>query len=210
MSLAAMCHGVRGCLHFTARPNEEKAAAHALARGAAMLNKSDALTETFLAVGYTLANDLTTAAIHGDRALGLDGGLAWGWCRRGWVDVFRGEPTEAIERLAIARSLAAGDPVLSASICFATATAHFQAGRHGEAISWIKRGIAARPDAVGFSPVFLASALAFDSRKDEARQTFTAWKRGHPDMTVAHVRSGWPFEARFLDRVAEGLEHTGI
>ena len=100
--------------------------------------------------------------------------------------------------------------MLSASSCFATATSHFQAGRHGEAIRWIKRGIAARPDAVGFSPVFLASALAFDSRKDEARQTFTAWKRGHPDMTVAHVKSGWPFEACFLDRVAEGLEHTGI
>ena len=210
IALAAMCRGVRGCLHFTARPDEEKAAARALAGSAAMLNKSDALTETLLAVGYTLANDLTTAAIHGDRALSLDGGLAWAWCRRGWIDLFRGETAAAIERLQIARSLAAGDPALRASSGFAVAAAHFQAGRHGEAIRGLRRGIAERPDAGGLAGAFLASALAFDNRKDEAKQTLGAWKRVHPETTIAHVKSGWPFEAAFLDRVAEGLAHGGM
>jgi AraC-like DNA-binding protein/TolB-like protein len=122
LSLAAMCRGVRGCLHFTARPNIEKEAAHALACKAAMHNKSDALTETLLAVGYTLADDLATATIHSNRALDLDGGLAWTWCRRGWINVFRGETNEGMERLQVARSLGAGDPVLSASSGFATAS----------------------------------------------------------------------------------------
>ncbi len=209
MSLAAMCRGVRGCLHFTERPNEEKMAACALAGSAAMLNKSDALAETLLAVGYTLANELGTAAIHANRALNLDGGLAWAWCRRGWIDVFRGQAAEAIERLQIARSLATGDPVLNASSSFAIGASHFQAGRHGEAIRWIARGIAERPQG-GLAPVFLASALAFDDRKDEARHAIDVWRRAHPGMTIAHLKSGWPFEASFLDRVAEGLENVGM
>ena len=29
-------------------------------------------------------------------------------------------------------------------------------------------------------------------------------------MTITQVNSGWPFEAWFLDRVAEGLESTGM
>src|SRR5207249_4830076 len=111
--------------------------------------------------------DLDTAAMHADRALDLDGGLAWAWCRRGWIDVFRDETEAAIERLQIARALASGDPVLRASTCFATATAHFQAGRCGEAIRWIRHGIAERPAAVGMSPFFLASAHALENRKEE-------------------------------------------
>lgn len=29
-------------------------------------------------------------------------------------------------------------------------------------------------------------------------------------MTITEVKSGWPFEAWFLDRVAEGLESAGM
>lgn len=210
LSLAAMCRGVRGCLHFTDRPNDEKEVARALARAAGVHNKADALTETLLAVGYTLADDLASATIHSDRALALDGGLAWAWCRRGWIDIFCGETAEGMERLEIARSLNAGDRVLSASSGFATASGHFQAGRYGEAVRWLRRGIAERPRAGGLSRVFLASALALDNRKDEARRTLVDCRRAYPDMTVALVKSGWPFEAPFLERVAEGLESAGL
>jgi hypothetical protein len=59
--------------HFTARPEAERAAASELAARAAKLNAGDALAETMLAAGYTLAHDLTSAAVHADRALALDG-----------------------------------------------------------------------------------------------------------------------------------------
>src|SRR5262249_38881827 len=209
MSLAAMCRGVRGCLHFAERPNDEKVVARALAGRAAMLNRSDAMAETLLAVGHTLASEHATATIHADRALNLDGGLAWAWCRRGWIDVFRGKPAEGIERLQIARALAPGDRALSATSSFAIGSSHFQAGRHGEATRWIRRGLAERPDG-GLSRAFLASALVFDNRQDEARHIIGTWRRAQPGMTIAHVTSGWPFASFFLDGVAEGLESAGM
>jgi hypothetical protein len=49
-----------------------------------------------------------------------------------------------------------------------------------------------------------------DRRKDEATQTLSDCRRAYPDVTVAHIKSGWPFVAGFLDRVAEGLESAGM
>jgi hypothetical protein len=69
-------------------------------------------------------------------------------------------------------------------------------------------GIAERPRG-GLCHVFLASALALDGRKNEARQTISDCERAYPSVRVA-ITSGWPFEAGFLDRVAEGLESAGL
>src|SRR5260221_5028648 len=115
VSLAAWCRGIRGCLHFNEQPDAEKAAAHVLAARAVDLNKSDVLTETALATGYTLSHDLAAAAVHADRALAMDGGSAWAWVRRGWIDTFCDDPTAAIERLTLGRALAHDDPVVCAS-----------------------------------------------------------------------------------------------
>ncbi len=210
VSLAAWCHGVRGCLHFTAQSREEQETARRLADRAVILNKADALTETVLAAGYTLGRNLEMAAVHADRALVLNGGSAWAWARSGWISAYNGEEDKAIERLQLARTLGPADPVSSATSCFGIGSAHFRAGRYGDAIRWIKRGIAERPDAVGMSPFFLASAQALANRKDEAKRTVVEWTRVHRDMTITQVNSGWPFEARFLDRVAEGLESAGM
>jgi hypothetical protein len=45
------------------------------------LKVCNALAETMLAAGYTLARDLEAAAIHAERAQTLDGGLARAWGR---------------------------------------------------------------------------------------------------------------------------------
>jgi AraC-like DNA-binding protein/tetratricopeptide (TPR) repeat protein len=210
VSLTAWCRGIRGCLHFAERPDKEKAAAHDLAARAVALNRGDVLTETALATGYTLSHDLAAAAMHADRALALDGGSAWAWMRRGWIDNFRGSATEAIERLMIARALAQGDPVVNASASFGIASSLFQVGRYGEAARWMKRGIAERPDAVGMSPFFLASVHALQNQKDDARQTLDRWVPVQPTMTISRIKSGWPFSDTFLERVAEGLEYSGM
>ncbi len=210
LSLAAWCHGVRACLHFTARPKEEQEKARQLSNRAAALNAGDSLTETILAAGYTLSRDLQAAAVHADRAIILDGGSPLAWARHGWISSFTGDLDTAIERLHIARKLGPADPVASASASFAIATAHFQAGRLGEASRWIQRGIAERPDNVGMSPFFLASAHALQNRKEDARRVLTEWKPIHPDMTIGQVQSGWPFKASFMERVADGLESAGM
>jgi AraC-like DNA-binding protein/tetratricopeptide (TPR) repeat protein len=208
-SLAAWCRGVRGCLNFTPRPLEEKEAARRLAARAASLNKGDALTETSLAAGYTLAHDLPAAAVHAERALSLDGGSAWAWGRSGWVYAFSDEGEKAIERFRIARAIAPADP-LSAMCCFGIAAPLMQADRHGEAIPWIKRGIAECPRTALWMNPFLAAAYALDHRTAEARRHLAAWKRVAPEATIAQIRSGLPFGPALFDRVAEGLESAGM
>jgi TolB-like protein len=208
ISLAAWCHGVRGCLHFSPRPREERKAALQLAARAAALRLGDALTETALAAGYTLAHDLVTAGIHADRALTLDGGSAWAWSRSGWISAYSGDGEKAVERLQIARSLAPSDP-LSSRCCFGIASAHLLAGRYDEEIRWIRRGIAEGASAASMAP-FLASAYALENRKDEARRTLAECRRIYPNLTIAQIRSGLPFGEVFFDRVAEGLESVGL
>jgi AraC-like DNA-binding protein/TolB-like protein len=208
VSLAAWCHGVRGCLHFSVRPGEDRRAALQLAARASSLAVGDVLTETALAAGYTLAHDLATAGIHADRALTLDGGSAWAWSRSGWISAYSGDGEAAIERLQIARSLAPADP-LSARCCFGIASAHLLAGRYDEEIRWIKRGIAEGASAASMTP-FLAAAYGLENRKEEAREALAQCKRIYPSLTIAQLRSGLPFGGSFFDRVAEGLESAGL
>ena len=111
IAMAAWCHGLRAGHHFSAQPEAEKAAARELAAKAVRLNAGDALAESMLAAGYTLAHDLEAAAVHAKRALALDGGCAWAWGRSAWVLAYAGRAQEAIEEFQIARSLAPADPL---------------------------------------------------------------------------------------------------
>ena len=144
LALAAWCHGLRGSHNLCERPDREKTAARALATRAAGLNNGDALTETFLAAGYTLAHDLATAAVHADRALALDGGSAWAWGRIGWLKAYNGESAEAIECFQIARALAPSDPM--GFLCsVGIAAGHFGAGRYNESARWFERALGENP-----------------------------------------------------------------
>jgi AraC-like DNA-binding protein/TolB-like protein len=208
VALASWCRGMRGCLHLTPHPEVERKAAHALAAQAAALKKTCAITETALVAGFTLSHDLSTAASHAHRALALDGGSAWAWARSGWIGAYRGE-AGAVERLQIARALAPRDRLLSSSCCFGIAAPYMQAERHNDGIRWIKRGLAEHPGAVRIYP-FLAAAYALEHRKEETARTLAELRRSQPDITIAEVKTGWPFEKRFLDRIADGLESAGL
>ncbi len=208
MSVAAWCHGLRAGHHFTARRDEEKAAARGLAARAATLNTGDALTETMLAAGYTLAHDLGAAAVHAERALTLDGGSAWAWGRSAWIKAYRGEPVEAIEQFQIARALAPADS-LNFLWSVGIASAQFDAGRYAESIRWYKRALAENP-AVTWTNRFLAPTYVLAGRMEEARRSLAVYTAEYPDLTIADVRSGLPWNAHYLDLVAEGFERVGM
>src|SRR5262249_51239993 len=148
------CHGLRGCHNFCLRPDDERSAARVLAARAEQLNTGDALTESLLAAGYTLAHDLTTAAIHADRALALDGGSSWAWGRSGWIRAYGGEAEEAIERFQIARAFAPSDR-MTFLWCAGIAAGHFDAARYDESTRWQERALIENPAAV-----WLNNALA--------------------------------------------------
>jgi len=208
MSLAAWCHGLRGCVHLAPRPEEEKKLARELAARAAGLNAGDAASEALLAAGYAMAHDLSLAAFHVDRALAIDGGSAWAWGRGGLISLYCGKPTEAIERLRIARGLAPADP-MNSFFSAGIATAHLQEARYDDAIRWFTRGIAESPTAVWIKHL-LASSYAHAGRREEARRSLLEWARVYPEATIAEVRSGLPFCASLLERIAEGLENAGM
>ncbi|MGY3033018.1 AraC-like DNA-binding protein [Bradyrhizobium sp. USDA 4354] len=208
VALAAWCHGLRGSHNFCARPDREKAVARALAEHAARLNNSDALTEAFLAAGFTLAHDLSTAAVHADRAVAFDGGSAWAWARVGWLRAYNGEWAEAIETFQISRALAPTDRMGFLS-CVGMAVGHFGAGRYDEAAYWFERGLAQNPAATWINHA-LTPAYALGGRKEQARRSLAELTRAFPDLTIAQVRSGLPYHPSYLDRVADGLESAGM
>jgi tetratricopeptide (TPR) repeat protein len=173
-----------------------------------MLNTGDALAETMLAAGYTLAHNLATAVVHVERALTLDGGSAWAWGRSAWIKAYRGEAAEAIEQFQLARALAPADS-LNFLWSVGIASAQFGAAHYDESIRWYKRALAQNP-AVTWTNRFLAPTYVLAGRMDEARESLDAFTKEYPDLTIADVRSGLPWSASYLDRVAEGLESAGM
>ena len=208
ISIAAWCHGLRAGHHFTARPEAETAVARDLAGRAARLNACDALAETMLAAGYTLAHDLEAAAVHAERALALDGGSAWAWGRSAWIKAYRGQAREAIEEFQIARSLTPVDP-LNFLWSVGIASAEFQTARYDELIRWYERATAENP-ASTWTSRFLAPAYVLAGRMDDGRRTIASFTTGFPDVTISVVRASLPWNARYLDRVSEGLERLGM
>jgi len=208
ISIAAWCHGLRAGHHFTARPEAEKEAARELAGRAACLNACDALAETMLAAGYTLAHDLEAAAVHAERALALDGGSAWAWGRSAWIKAYRGQARQAIEEFQIARSLSPVDP-LNFLWSVGIASAEFQTARYDESIRWYHRATAENP-ASTWTNRFLAPAYVLAGRMDDGRRTIASFTTGFPDVTIGAVRACLPWNALYLDRVSEGLECLGM
>jgi AraC-like DNA-binding protein/tetratricopeptide (TPR) repeat protein len=208
ISIAAWCHGLRAGHHFTAHPDAEKVVARELAGRAARLNCCDALAETMLAAGYTLAHDLDAAAVHAERALELDGGSAWAWGRSAWIKAYRGQAQKAIEEFQIARSLA---PVDSLNFLWSVgiAAAEFQMAHYDESIRWYDRALAENP-ASTWTSRFLAPAYVLAGRLDDARRTIASFTTDFPNVTISAVRAGLPWNALYLDRVSEGLEHLGM
>jgi AraC-like DNA-binding protein/tetratricopeptide (TPR) repeat protein len=208
IATAAWCRGLRAGHHFTLRPELEKAKALELAVRAARLNAGDALAETMLAAGYTLAHDLTSAAVHAERALALDGGSAWAWGRSGWVKAYCGRTGEALEEFQIARSLAPADP-LNFLWAVGMASTKFQSGRYDESIRWYRRAQAENP-ASTWTNRFLAATYVLAGRTDDGRRALATFSRAFPGVTIAEVRASLPWNAFYLDRTSEGLEKAGM
>lgn len=208
IATAAWCHGLRAGHHFTAHPKAEKTAALELAAKAARLNAGDALAESLLAAGYTLAHDLEAAAVHANRALALDGGCAWAWGRSAWLLAYAGRAQEAIEEFQIARSLAPADP-LNFLWSVGIASAEFQTARYSESIRWYRRAFAENPASV-WTKRFLAPAYLLAGCEDEARRTLSEFGNVFRGVTIADIRSGLPWNASYMDRISEGLEHLGM
>lgn len=208
MSLAAWCHSVRASHHQTRHPDQERQAARRLADRASLFCSGDPTAETMLAAAYTLAHDLDAASVHAARALSGEPASAWAWGRSGWIQLYRGDATGAIDRFRIALALAPRDP-LRYQWSMGIASAHFEAARYQPAIRWSRRTLIEQPKAITIHRL-LAPACALAGARHAARQSLTDLTRHFPGLTIAEVTAALPLTHDHLSRRAEGLESVGM
>uniref|UniRef100_UPI003593FEC2 tetratricopeptide repeat protein n=1 Tax=Thiocapsa sp. TaxID=2024551 RepID=UPI003593FEC2 len=153
--------------------------------------------------------DLDTGAELIARALRLDPSFAWGWHVSAWIKGWLGEPEVAIEHAARAMRLSPADPH-TFTMRASTASAHFVAGRYGEALAWAEEVAWERPSFLIANAVVAASAALTD-RAWAAGQAMARLREIEPGMRLGNLRDYWPIRRpEDLARWEEGLHRAGL
>ena len=153
--------------------------------------------------------DLDRAQSFVDRALLLDPNLAWGWARRGFLHIYRGQPQEGVACFERAIRLSPLDP-FSFNCYIGLGLARFAAGQPAEAVEWTRR---AMREKVGLTWAYrdLAAFLGAAGKIDQAREAAAKLRETHPHVTVAEVADALRFmEPTLLARYVEGLRKAGL
>ncbi|WP_213287749.1 tetratricopeptide repeat protein [Bradyrhizobium sp. sGM-13] len=207
-ALAAWAYVQRAVYHFTSAPVEERSRSLELARRAQALC-GDATVLAVLGNGLTLLGELDTADQVIRKALAVDGGSVWAWSRSGWIDVYKGEPESAIERLKIALDLAPHDPLAFNSMV-GIGCAHFNAGRYAEAANWQERALIEHPSASWVHRT-MCPAYVLAGQVPQARRSLGALRQHYPDLTVTEVQRGMPpLPPSQCDLVVGALQEAGL
>ena len=207
-ALAAWVHVQRAVYHFTSAPMEERSRSLELTHRAQALC-GDATALAVLGNALTLLGEFDTADLVIRKALTLDGGSAWAWSRSGWIDVYKGDPASAIERLKIALDLAPHDPLAFNSMV-GIGCAHFKAGQYAEAAYWQERALAEHPSASWVHRT-LCPAHLLAGQGAQARRSLGALRHHYPDLTVPEVQRGMPpLPQSYCDLVVGTLQEAGL
>jgi AraC-like DNA-binding protein/tetratricopeptide (TPR) repeat protein len=208
MALAAWAHIQRIVYHFTTAVQEERTRSIDLARKAIALS-GDATVLAVLGNALTLLDELDSADMVIRKALAVDGGSVWAWSRSGWIDVYRGEPEAAIERLKIALDLAPHDPLAFNSM-IGIGCAHFKAGNYAESAIWQERALIAHPSAIWVHRT-LCPAYVLGGAKSAARRSLGALRERYPELTVSEVQQGMPpLPQGYCNLVVGALRDIGL
>ena len=169
----------------------------------------DATALAVLGNALTLLGEFDTADLVIRKALTIDGGSAWAWSRSGWIDVYKGDPASAIERLKIALDLAPHDPLAFNSMV-GIGCAHFKAGQYAEAAYWQERALAEHPSASWVHRT-LCPAHVLAGQGPQARRSLGALRHHYPDLTVPEVQRGMPpLPQSYCDLVVGTLQEAGL
>ena len=207
-ALAAWAHAQRVVYHFTTEPQADRARGIELAHRAQALS-GDASVLAVLGNALTLLNELDTAELVIRKALAVDGGSAWAWSRSGWLDVYRGDPESAIERLKIALDLAPHDSLAFNSLV-GIGCAHFKAGNYAEAARWQERALIEHPSAIWVHRT-LCPAYVLGGARLEARRSLAALREQYPQLTLSEVQRGMPpLPESYRNLVVDALNDVGL
>ena len=208
--LAAWAHAQQIVYNWTADFEAERAKGLVLIETAVRNVGDDPTAMTAIASAVVLLEgNLGRGVEFIDRALSIDPNHAWAWTRRGFSQVYMGEPDRAFAAFDTAISLSPRDP-FAFHTYIGIGLAHFAAANVEEAIRWARRALDARP---GMTWPYrdLAVYLAHAGQLQEARQALAEFTYLRPEMTLASIADGLRFMSRpLLDRYLDGLRKAGL
>jgi TolB-like protein len=181
-----------------------------LAHRAIELGKDDAVA--LARGGHALANfvgDLDSGIALIDKALLLNPNLAAAWFLGGFVQIMRGEPDNAIERLAYAMRSSPLDSEMYRMQC-GTALAHLFAGRFDEAAPWAEKALRDLPSFL-IAVCIIAASHAFAGRKAEADRAMHNLRRLDPALRLSNLKDWLLFHRpEYLTTLSDGLRRAGL
>jgi TolB-like protein/tetratricopeptide (TPR) repeat protein len=187
----------------------ERAEVARLVPRAVLIGRDDAvaLGHTGYAIAYVLG-DLAFAREQVDRALTLNPNLAGAWTYSGWIHLWSGNPTMAIEHLS--RSIRHDPLGIAGGRRSGLAHAYFFLDRHEEALQWAEGHARDNPNA---HPAFRigAASAAFAGKMDQAQSWAAGLTRIDPAFRVSRLEDHlgpWPHE--FLEKYKQGLRLAGL
>ena len=181
-----------------------------LAYRAIELGKDDAVA--LARGGHALANfvgDLDSSIALIDKALLLNPNLAAAWFLAGFVQIMRGEPDNAIERLAYAMRSSPLDSEMYRMQC-GTALAHLCASRFDEAAPWAEKALRDLPSFL-IAACVLAASQALAGRMEEAQRAIENLRRLDPVLRLSNLRDWLLFHRpEYLTTLSDGLRLAGL
>jgi TolB-like protein len=209
-AMGAWCHSWRKLSRWVTDLQREIAEGTRLVRRAIELGQDDAVALAASAHAMThLVRDLDGSMALLDRALVLDPNLAAGWYLGGFVRIWRGEPDDAIARIAHGMRLSPLGPDMH-RMEVGTAMAHLLAGRTQDAVSWADKASVHRSDHA-FPISIFAAIYARAGRGNEARLAIQQLRRLDPALRLSHLNEWLPFQRpQDLENFADALREAGL
>lgn len=209
-AFAAYCYVTRSVQGWAGDTEWEVAETRRLAMRASALGGDDALALAIAGQALVVVcREYDTGAALIDMALAINPNLAAGWQRRGLVSLWLGQHEAALEQFARALRLNPRDPLLFLSESY-IGMVHVFGGRYVEALSWIARALAQRPN---FVVVLRAAAVAnaFAGNIDEARKLVARILQISPTASISHYMSINLYQRpEDIERMVGGLRLAGL
>ena len=209
-ALCAWAHGQQVAYNWATDVAAERAEGERLIEIASQPVNVDPSGLTALASAMMqLGGDVQHASNLAARALELDPNHAWAWMRRGFGQVYTGQPEEGLKAFEQSARLSPLDP-FAFNVHLGMGLAHFAAGRPERGVELARQALAERP---GLTWPYrdLATYYAHCGKLEQARDALDKFVYLRPAMTAASIRDGLRFmEPGLLDRYVGGLELAGL
>ena len=209
-ALAAWAHGQQIAYNWSSDFAAERKRAEAFIEQAVMWVHDDPTALTAIASAMMqVGGDVAQAAAFADQALALDPNHAWAWMRRGFGQVYLGNPEEGLAAFDRSARLSPLDP-FAFNVHLGMGLAHFAAGRPQIALRFARQALSERPGLV-WPYRDLACYLGAMGELAAARDSLLRFTAEHAGVTLASVADGLRFmEPGLLGRYLEGLKLAGL